>query len=81
VPFGGAPDGDPLIARTNGQRTMNKVAEQKAIAGPPAIDVEALPSGAGCAECLADDGYHHPLDQPVPGPTGRVPRDWQRHLH
>ncbi len=24
---------------------------------------------------------HHPEDQPVPGPAGRVPRDWQRHLH
>jgi hypothetical protein len=24
---------------------------------------------------------HHPLDQPVPGPAGRVPADWQRHLH
>ena len=24
---------------------------------------------------------HHPLDQPVPGPAGRVPSDWQRHLH
>jgi Zn-finger in ubiquitin-hydrolases and other protein len=24
---------------------------------------------------------HHPLDQPVPGPSGRVPRDWQRRLH
>ena len=24
---------------------------------------------------------HHPLTQPVPGPEGRVPRDWQRHLH
>jgi hypothetical protein len=24
---------------------------------------------------------HHPLAQPVPGPAGRVPRDWQRHLH
>jgi hypothetical protein len=24
---------------------------------------------------------HHPLDQPVPGPAGRVPRDWQRLLH
>src|SRR5688572_17592954 len=22
----------------------------------------------------------HPLDQPVPGPKGRVPRDWERHL-
>jgi hypothetical protein len=24
---------------------------------------------------------HHPLDQPVPGPKGRVPADWQMHLH
>jgi len=24
---------------------------------------------------------HHPADQPVPGPAGRVPRDWQRHIH
>ncbi len=24
---------------------------------------------------------HHPLDQPVPGPAGRVPPDWQLHLH
>jgi hypothetical protein len=24
---------------------------------------------------------HHPLDQPVPGSAGRVPRDWQSHLH
>jgi hypothetical protein len=24
---------------------------------------------------------HHPLDQPVPGPAGRVPRDWMRRLH
>jgi Zn-finger in ubiquitin-hydrolases and other protein len=24
---------------------------------------------------------HHPLDQPVPGPAGRVPQDWQNHLH
>jgi len=23
----------------------------------------------------------HPLDQPAPGPAGRVPVDWQRHLH
>jgi hypothetical protein len=34
-----------------------------------------------------DDGpelaapQHHPLDQPVPGPAGRVPPDWQRKLH
>ena len=24
---------------------------------------------------------HHPLDQPRPGPAGRVPPDWQLHLH
>lgn len=24
---------------------------------------------------------HHPLDQPVPGPQGRVPRDWEEQLH
>jgi hypothetical protein len=24
---------------------------------------------------------HHPLDQPVPGPEGKVPPDWQRWLH
>ena len=24
---------------------------------------------------------HHPLDQSVPGPDGRVPRDWRTHLH
>jgi ubiquitin-hydrolase Zn-finger-containing protein len=24
---------------------------------------------------------HHPLDQPTPGPAGRVPADWQRRLH
>jgi hypothetical protein len=23
----------------------------------------------------------HPQSQPVPGPAGAVPRDWQRHLH
>lgn len=25
--------------------------------------------------------HHHPLDQPVPGPAGRVPRDWESRLH
>jgi hypothetical protein len=25
--------------------------------------------------------HHHPLDQPTPGPAGRVPRDWRRRLH
>jgi uncharacterized UBP type Zn finger protein len=24
---------------------------------------------------------HHPRQQPVPGPSGRVPEDWQRHLN
>jgi hypothetical protein len=24
---------------------------------------------------------HHPEDQPVPGPEGRVPADWESHLH
>jgi Zn-finger in ubiquitin-hydrolases and other protein len=24
---------------------------------------------------------HHPADQPVPGPAGRVPRDWRSHIH
>jgi hypothetical protein len=24
---------------------------------------------------------HHPLDQPTPGPAGRVPVDWTRRLH
>ena len=27
------------------------------------------------------DPLHHPIDQPAPGPSGRVPADWQRHLH
>ena len=25
--------------------------------------------------------HSHPLDQPVPGPAGRVPRDWEAQLH
>jgi hypothetical protein len=24
---------------------------------------------------------HHPRSQPVPGPAGRVPADWERRLH
>src|SRR5579862_8989591 len=27
------------------------------------------------------DPTHHPIDQPTPGPAGKVPSDWQRHLH
>jgi Zn-finger in ubiquitin-hydrolases and other protein len=27
------------------------------------------------------DPAHHPVDQPTPGPAGRVPADWQHHLH
>jgi hypothetical protein len=109
------------------------------------IDPDVAPSGPGCVECLAGDGWwfhlrrcarcghigccdsspsqhasrhamdaqhavarsyepgedwfwdyvteqfldgpalappeHHPLDQPTPGPAGRVPRDWQQQLH
>ncbi len=25
--------------------------------------------------------YHHPLDQPTPGPSDRVPVGWERQLH
>jgi hypothetical protein len=24
---------------------------------------------------------HHPVDQPVPGPAGQVPGDWENHLN
>lgn len=24
--------------------------------------------------------HHHPLDQPTPGPAGKVPADWERRL-
>jgi Zn-finger in ubiquitin-hydrolases and other protein len=24
---------------------------------------------------------HHPVDQPTPGPAGRVPADWRAHIH
>jgi hypothetical protein len=111
----------------------------------PEIDPAAAPSGPGCQECLATDGWwfhlrrcaacghigccdqspsqhatrhaadmrhpilasfepdeywfwdyrtqevfdgpslepprFHPIDQPVPGPAGRVPADWTEHLH
>jgi hypothetical protein len=115
------------------------------MANETAIDPSVPPSGTGCVECLAEDGWwlhlrrcslcghigccdsspsqhasrhaadaghplvrsfepgedwfwsyetqqfyegpslappeHHPLDQPTPGPAGRVPADWQSHLH
>jgi len=25
--------------------------------------------------------HEHPVDQPVPGPAGRVPADWMSHIH
>ena len=25
--------------------------------------------------------HHHPVEQPVPGPAGRVPSDWEEHLN
>jgi hypothetical protein len=25
--------------------------------------------------------HHHPVEQPSPGPAGRVPADWEDHLH
>jgi hypothetical protein len=25
--------------------------------------------------------HHHPHDQPVPGPRGRVPGNWEEQLH
>ncbi len=33
----------------------------------------------GVAELAPPTG--HPLDQPVPGPAGRVPRDWRFRVH
>jgi hypothetical protein len=27
------------------------------------------------------DPQHHPVDQGTPGPHGRVPADWRRHIH
>jgi hypothetical protein len=116
-----------------------------ATAGMHDIDPAVPPSGSGCVECLASDGWwfhlrrcahcghvgccdsspsqhasrhasdarhpvvqsyepdedwfwdyateqlfegpvlapphHHPLDQPVPGPAGRVPEEWEEELH
>ena len=30
---------------------------------------------------LLAEPQSHPTSQPVPGPEGRVPADWQDHLH
>ena len=27
------------------------------------------------------DPQHHPVEQPAPGPKGRVPQDWRQHIH
>jgi hypothetical protein len=120
-------------------------AGQIAMAHHSGIDLKVRPSGFGCVECMATDGWwlhlrrcarcghigccdsspsqhasqhaaasghpviqsyepgedwfwdyaseeflecpflppprHHPLNQPVPGPAGRVPADWERRLH
>lgn len=40
------------------------------------VDAQAELEGAHLAE-----PRHHPLDQPSPGPAGRVPDDWEEHLH
>jgi hypothetical protein len=119
--------------------------DEAAARAVPEIDPSVPPSGSGCVECLATDGWwfhlrrcaacghvgccdtspsqhashhaatsghpvvrtfepdedwfyhyptddyvegpdlvppqHHPLDQPVPGPAGAVPPDWEDHLH
>jgi len=37
---------------------------------------EQMVSGPELAE-----PQHHPVDQPAPGPKGRVPLDWRAHIH
>jgi ubiquitin-hydrolase Zn-finger-containing protein len=37
--------------------------------------------GEGLSGPTLADPTHRPLDQPVPGPAGRVPPDWQQHVH
>ena len=39
------------------------------------FDDEQLYEGPALAE-----PRHHPVDQPVPGPSGQVPADWQQRL-
>ena len=38
-------------------------------------------TGKGFTGPRLADPQSHPLDQPAPGPAGRVPADWQQHLH
>jgi hypothetical protein len=57
----------------------------------PGIDPSVPPSGTGwfwdyqSEEAFAGPRLappvHHPADRPAPGPAGRVPRDWRRHIH
>jgi hypothetical protein len=52
--------------------------------------IRSFEPGEDCFWDYRTDGYtedsvlasplHHPLDQPTPGPAGRVPANWQRLL-
>jgi hypothetical protein len=39
-------------------------------------ETQSMASGPALA-----DPSSHPVSQPAPGPEGRVPQDWQAHLH
>jgi Zn-finger in ubiquitin-hydrolases and other protein len=39
------------------------------------------PTEEAFAGPMLEPPEHHPLDQPTPGPAGRVPADWQYHLN
>jgi hypothetical protein len=41
----------------------------------------SVPVGDGFDGSQLAPPDHHPLDQPTPGPAGRVPADWQQLLH
>jgi hypothetical protein len=54
--------------------------------------IRSFEPGEGWFYRYSDEGFfqsgptlappeHHPLDQPAPGPAGRVPQDWRAHLH
>lgn len=40
-----------------------------------------LPDSGSLRRSETTPPTHHPLSQPVPGPAGRVPADWQLHIH